>query len=1315
MRKYLVFLIICVFCLQFVAYAQQSTYRFEHLTKANGLSNTTVQVIYLDRFGFLWIGTENGLNRFDGKTMTVYKEGSDSTSLMNNKILSIKEDPEGNLWVGAVVGLHKYNRAKDNFERFPIREGNNGLSDKSINDFFWDKESNIWIGTSKGLNQVNLKTKKIKRWFDKKTASMNEERITGIVQDKNGTIWISTFNGLKAYDKKTDNFRSYTNSPLLQNSISNNSIYSLFLDKEDYLWVSTQAGLNQFNTKTGSAKRFLHDASNPNSLLSSEVNMSYRYGNQVFVATFEGLSVIDLATDKITNISTIDEQGILSKIIQAVYVDRYGSLWVGSKFGGVDLYSKYASKFTHYHHSPNDPNGLSYNLVTGFSEDENHNIWVSTDGGGLNYFDKKQGYFGHLVNSAGNSNTVSTNKTLFNMMDKDQNLWVCTWAGGLNRYNQKTKNFQHYHTKAGDSSSLSTDCPYYVFQDSDGDIWVGLWNGGLNKYDKKTNKFIRYPLANEAHKELRKITITAILEDKDKNLWLATEGYGIYVYNKYKGTYTLYSYTEANPWELKGNDISALYRDSKNRIWVGTNGAGLAVYDPNAKNFKIPENIKNQMSNAITGIAEDHQHNLWLSSGNGVSKLSINEKDGKTMFAVKNYNKSDGLQDLQFVRWAVHQTKSGEILFGGQNGFNIFMPDSIKDNPFAPQVYFTQFLLFNKPVAIGDSSILKENITYAKEITLTHHESVFTFQFCALNYVNSWKNQFACKMEGFNKDWIDLGGKNEATYTNLDPGTYTFKVKACNNDGVWTEQPAEIRIIVLPPWWKTWWFRTFVIASVLGAVIGYFLIRMKNIRLQKEHLERLVAIRTQELSSANAVLIEQKEELFQQSEEIAAQRDELEIQNQQITKAFNSNKLLSEFGQKITANLNAKSIQTTIFEYISSLIKVSTFGIGIYEPKRNVLVFDDFVNNDTKYEHILQHLRIDSYPTRCFSSKSEILTTKNEQIDQELLKVGSKALDAEIQSLFLIPLMTENIPIGMLIVGCRQENAYASNELNTLRTLASYLAIALDNAHAYGQISIKNGLIEGSIRYAQNIQKAILPSKLLIESYFESYILFKPRDVVSGDFYWFNIVKTGDRERIYAAVLDCTGHGVPGAFMSMIGKSLINEIVNEKEIFSPAEILTQLNISIGKALRQKETGNNDGMDVCLCLFEATNEPEHPYLCTYAGAKLPLYQYSSETQEMLVHQGTKRSIGGTNLIKEEAFVEIQIPLSKGDGLYLSTDGYRDQNNADRKRLGSKKMLECIQSIAQLSMGKQQLEMERLLSDHSQNEEQRDDITVMGLRI
>jgi len=506
-----------------------------------------------------------------------------------------------------------------------------------------------------------------------------------------------------------------------------------------------------------------------------------------------------------------------------------------------------------------------------------------------------------------------------------------TWAGGLNLYNRQTKTFTRFLHDKNNPKTISSNNIFGMAEDENGYLWIATMGGGLNRFESKTHEFLNFKVDNTGSNSISGNWVHAILETSNHELWVSTTG-GVDIFNHESERFTNFKHDSADSKSISYDGANVLFEDSKKNIWLGTD-VGLNFFvriDSSFICYSIEDGLPD---NSVQGICEDNSGSLWISTNNGISKY-INGINRPVKPVFKNYNKSDGLQGNEFIKHSCYKGKDGTIYFGGLNGFNSFKPDNIKENLFIPEVKFTYLLIFNEPVEIGlSNSPLKKQLSESSEIILSHKQSVFTIGFTALNYIAPKENQFAFILEGFEKDWNYVGNKREATYTNLDPGKYIFKVKASNNDGIWNEKGVSLQIVVLPPWWMTAWFRILAFLIVLSSLIGFYLIRVNSLNKQKNQLEKLVKKRTNEIEAKNTILFKQTTVLNESNVLLEERQQQIEEQNKtlirQAEKLNEANTLLEERQEEITLQneeleKHRNHLELLVEERTSELVKAKT-------------------------------------------------------------------------------------------------------------------------------------------------------------------------------------------------------------------------------------------------------------------------------------------------------------------------------------------------------------------------------------------------------
>jgi signal transduction histidine kinase/CheY-like chemotaxis protein/ligand-binding sensor domain-containing protein len=830
-----------------LACAQSGNLKFAHIGTEAGLSQNNVTCILRDRQGFMWFGTRDGLNRYDGYDFDVYKNvPEDSQSLSNNFVTSIMEDRNGDIWVGTWGGgVDRFDMAKRRF----IRYGGMIHSD-FINTLLEDSKGRIWIGSNdRGLWVYDPGTGKIALLTSTATdpGSLSDNDVQTILEDHDHRIWAGTSHGgLNLYDPKTHSFQLFEHRDGDTGSLACNTIARLFEDGQRRLWVGMRdGGLDLFDPQHKTFRHFRNDPRNPNSLAKNVVlALENDDDGNLWIGTENGgISILepDLKSFRTYAHDDIDNTSLTNNSIYAFYRDPQGNMWVGTYDGGVNLFSRSANSFAHYKHSTS-PESLSNNFVLDLLEDKDH-LWVGTDGGGLDEMDRRTGKFAHFIHGAPDGKSIGGNYVLSLYEDPGGNLWAGTWGNGITVVGKNGKVLRQYKHDDADSNSLGGNNVYSIIDDREGTVWVATYGEGLSQFNTKTGGFHHYKHVASDPNSPGSDRLHALLSDSNGILWIGTFDGGLDRLDAYTGIFTHYIHQPGKN-SLSNNTVNYIYADSHHNLWICT-ADGLNCLDRKTGHFTL-YGIKDGLpSEVIFGILEDNNGKLWVSTNNGLSRFDPQSAQ------FKNFSVADGLQSNQFKAHACYKSQSGALYFGGVNGFNKFYPDSIRDNPFDPPLLITGFSIFNKAVPIGDSahkSPLAKDITMTKEITIPYNSSVISFEFGSLNYTVPEKKHYAYRLDGFDQGWNDVGTKRTATYTNLDPGTYTFQVKGWDNDGNWSPTLASLSLTVTPPFWQTWWFRLFATILAVGAVVAVFRLRLHTVKMQKKKLEAEVDQRTNQLA-----------------------------------------------------------------------------------------------------------------------------------------------------------------------------------------------------------------------------------------------------------------------------------------------------------------------------------------------------------------------------------------------------------------------------------------------------------------------------------
>jgi signal transduction histidine kinase/ligand-binding sensor domain-containing protein/AraC-like DNA-binding protein len=767
--------------------------KFKRIGVENGLSNSTIECIFQDHRGFIWFGSRDGLNKYDGNQISIFRHDQTANSISDNYIRCIYEDKNRVLWIGTADGLNRFNAAQNNFTRYKSTVKNASNTVTSIKEI----NGQMWIATyGGGLNLLDAQRNAFSP-YGPTSPQTKKNNINDIYGDA-ATIWMATDAGLQSLNLKTGSNRSI---PALESY----TIRVIKKAEDGYFWLATEeSGLLKFDPKGNTLKSYRHQEKNNNSLGSDLVRaIAFDQQHKIWLGSINGgLDHFDSITEKFNHYQ--NEPGnalsLSQRTVSALFVDRQGNLWVGTHRGGVNLYSPQAEKFALYRQEPNK-NSLSYNDVRAFHEAENGQIYIGTDGGGLDIYDRNTKHFTHHRYNPFDPKSIGADAVLDIAKTQRGTLLVGTWGGGLNIMNAD-QTFTRYVHRANDATSLSSDYVQKSFEDSEQHIWIGTYYGGLNRFDLKTKTFERLATGASGSKLIGN-NIVAINEDRFKNLWIGTDDGGLNCYNLKTKVFTHY-FMEGG----KAPDLRVIFVDRSGQLWIGQ--AGLYLFDRNKNKFLRFTDKAGLSSEFIKGMTEDEQGNFWISTSNGLTKFDPKRKQYKT------YNTGDGLQGLEFEANSYLKTKNGEMFFGGINGFNSFYPANIKINRFVPPVYLTEFQIFNQTITPQTADTpLDQDISFTKTLRLNHDQASLSFRFAALNYVSSENNSYAYKLEGEDENWINIGNNRQAFYTNLDPGTYTFRVRVANNDNVWNNVCTTIKVIITPPFWATWWFRMLAITLVI--------------------------------------------------------------------------------------------------------------------------------------------------------------------------------------------------------------------------------------------------------------------------------------------------------------------------------------------------------------------------------------------------------------------------------------------------------------------------------------------------------------------
>jgi ligand-binding sensor domain-containing protein/two-component sensor histidine kinase len=806
--------------------------RFRHLGVEDGLSQNTINCLYQDRYGIIWIGTEDGLNLYDGYQFKVFTHNPlDSMSLSHSWIWDIKEDKNGNLWIATWQGINRYDRRNNRFIRYLCkRENGNAINGERPSSICLDSSGTLWVGT--WGNGIKYYQPQKDRFICPENIQLPSNFIRRLYTDHTGTLWIGTWNGLVSMnpsDKNNPKITVYQKQSRTKNSIGSNRILSIFEDKDKKLWVGTfGGGLNLFSPQNKKFKHYKYDPQDPFSISNDQISFIFEDNKGLlWIGTISGgLNCLNKKTEKFRHYrnQTDNSATLISDKLYCILQDRSGMLWIGGE--GLNLLSNKLNRFTIFRHNPHNTNSLSYNKVWDFCEDEHENLWIGTDGGGLNFYNRHTNHFIVYKNNPLNRNSLSCNDISALVYD-DHKIWIGTNGGGLNIFNIKNKSF----TRIQDDPLIPqikgiNNIIKLAFDDSK-KLWIGTYENGLIVYDYKQQIFKKYNGNPNDKNSLTGNYISALFCDSKGTMWIGGGGGGLCRYNKKQNNFTRFLHETDNPKSLISNIVHTIYEtvNSGERIlWVGTS-SGLSYMNlSDSTNEFHHVNINNVLNNnVIYAILDDNEGNLWLSGNQGIYRLNPQK------MTAKHFTYHDGLQSNEFNAGASLKCKNGLFLFGGVNGFNSFFPKDIRVSHYMPPVILTSFKIMDKPWQ-GNKPLI--NISSLK---LKYKQNFFSFEFSALDFNEPQTNRYKYKMEGFDANWIECGTRNYGSYTNLDAGSYTLRITGSNSDGVWSAHEIAIPITITPPYWATWWFRLLAILAIF--VLFYLFHKIRVARLLE--IERL--------------------------------------------------------------------------------------------------------------------------------------------------------------------------------------------------------------------------------------------------------------------------------------------------------------------------------------------------------------------------------------------------------------------------------------------------------------------------------------------
>lgn len=902
--------------------AQPDNLRFEHITIQDGLPHNRIHAILQDRNGFMWFGSQDGLVRYDGYVCRVFKQNQPEYSGFKGKNVEyLLEDKQGNLWIGMQSeGINVKDVQTGNFYNLNAHPVFKPILGAWIKVIVEDKNGRIWIGTiGKGLLIYDPKTQTSEH-FDAHNSALKDNTVSAIIESTDGTIWLSSA-GTYIY-RFESNVHNFTPIAFALPNTYIDFRKTLHLDNMGDLWIGTQnLGVYRYNIATNTFRQFTRRSDNKGLNSINVLDIAETKDNKLLMATDGGgLNIYDPTTEtfKVYTYASQNQGALNANALYCAFVDKDENIWIGTINGGVNVYKAHKTRFDNFTHIGNRKGELTHRSVISIRQSNNGKIWVGTDGGGLNRYDRKSNTFTKInTRSTGFSliNNESVVRAIFE--DSKKRLWLGYFNDGLDWFDaQSERTIKRFRFDPNDPLSISSDNIWSFAEDKDGRVWVATERNGLCVFKPEEGRFSRYVYNMDDSTSLSSNYIIVIYIDKNNNLWVGTESSGLNHYDRQTNTFKRFQHRENDPLSIKANDVRSIFEDSKGRLWIGTESGGIDLYENGVfKHFTTKNGLN---SDAVMGITEDKKGLLWLSTFKGIIGFNPDNQ------SILNYDFHQSENNNQFGSMVATRSLEGELYFGGINGMTIINPDWVHMYSVKPKVIFTDFKIFNKSIGSGAVEnghiYIKQALENASEISIPYADNAFSFEFSSLDYTEPYKNQYTYKMDGFDRDWLTTTSEQRLiTYTNLDPGTYTFSVKGTNSNGTWGEE-ATIKVNIKPPFWMTWWFKLLVFGIIAFLSWLSFRIYLERremslqqkvlesegeiLKLQNEMLETEVGAKTNELMSKAVQMAHKNEILIGFKEQLDDVRSATDVEKARLLRGL-KNKIETEIqGEESWAQFN---------------------------------------------------------------------------------------------------------------------------------------------------------------------------------------------------------------------------------------------------------------------------------------------------------------------------------------------------------------------------------------------------------------------------
>jgi PAS domain S-box-containing protein len=1144
--------------------------KFSYITSENGLSQGNITFIYQDTKGYLWFGTFSGLNRFDGYKCKVFNfNADDSLSISHERVSNMCEDSEHKFWIGTFGGgVSVYFPEEGNFRR--IQKVNTGKREyvlRTIGGVAQGADGNIWVlDENLGLFVFDTKLNFVKSYhhIPNNSKSLPNTSYFDLVVDSKGDTWIGAGNGtLCRLQKDANNFELIN----FENRVASadDGIRSMYIDKYEKIWIGTTSqGAYCFDPKTLTAVNYRKE--DPVNYISGNTVMSFCTdwnGDILIGIDGGGLNILDHKTGRTSVIKYElgNNESLTTNAVYALFVDRSETLWIGTYAGGINYQGHYRFKFRNYAPNPINSNSLSYKNAKTILEDSDGDIWIGTDGGGLNKFDPITNNFTHYRANPVNPKSLHTDVIIHLMQDNEGDIYIGSYNHGLTIFNKSTETFKQYLPEENNPGSIGGMHPWFIFQDSYNDIWVGMLAVGLDKFDKASSTFTHYTANIDVPDMLSNPNIKVIFEDSQRTLWIGTEGGGLHIFNRETNNFARYMFDPDVKGSISNNDIRAIFEDSKGNLWIGTGNGLNLMHRDSIITFEILSTKDGLPNNVINDILEDENGNLWISSNNGITKFNIATR------ACRNYDISDGLQGNEYNYTAAIKSSTGEFYFGGKNGFNVFRPGDITDNPYKPSIVLTDFQLFNKSIDKIKSKLNGKrqltNIAEMKEIKLSHKQNVIGFEFSALDFSNPSKNKYMYKLEGFDKEWNEISAsKRFASYTNLSGGKYVFRVIGSNSDGLMNEEGLSIKLKVTPPLWQRAWFIILLLLIIGYFVLNYFRTRReKNLR-EKEVLEEKIKEGLSELEK-------QKDEVALKDKALQAKMESEKEQNWYNIGMSRMNEVMSS--NKDDLFKLSQGIITNVVEYVEAAQGAIYLVNDENEEDKFLELMAAYAPDDKR----LKGNRFELQEGQLGAGFSEQRVIIADNLPDNYAHLTSGLGDAPLKHLAIIPLRLNEITIG--VIELLAFNAIPQYRIDFVekagQTLTSILTSLKANAKTTKLLDAQKMLSEemaaqeeelrqnleemqatqeeiGRMKEIERIkedERRESEQKLMDQLKEQNEVLIQQQDALKKEEYLFNALLSNAKEHIYFKDRDSKFIRLSHSMLDLFKKKDFSELIGKSD------------------------------------------------------------------------------------------------------------------------------------------------------------------------